>query len=66
MPLTLLSNKLACVIVGVLVFLAPLSSHAAVGNVTEQVGQEAKISRSKDTITVGKGTGIEMNDVITT
>ena len=66
MPLTLLSNKLACVIIGVLVFLAPLSSHATVGNVTEQVGQEAKISRSKDTITVGKGTGIEMNDVITT
>jgi hypothetical protein len=66
MPLTLLSSKLTATIAGVLFLLAPLSAHAAVGNVTEQVGQEAKIARSKDTITVGKGTGIEMNDVITT
>jgi hypothetical protein len=66
MPLTSYKTKILAFTLAVLVFLAPLSVYAAVGNVTEQVGQEAKISRDKDTITVGKGTGIEMNDVITT
>ena len=66
MPLTSLNSKIILSIVGML-FLVSLPSHAdVVGNVTEQIGQEAKISRSKDTITVGTGTGIEMNDVITT
>ena len=66
MPLTLHKTNLFATILGVLVYLAPLSVFASVGTVTEQVGQEAKIARDKDTITVGKGTGINMNDVITT
>ena len=66
MPLTSFSNKIFAAIIGVLVSTAPLSAGAAIGSVTEQVGQEAKIARKKDTITVGKGTGLEMNDVITT
>ena len=66
MPLTSFNNKTITVLVGVLFLLAPLSARASVGTVTEQVGQEAKIARDKDTIIVGKGTGINMNDVITT
>ena len=66
MPLTSFKTNLFATILGVLVYLAPLSVFASVGTVTEQVGQEAKIARDKDTITVGKGTGINMNDVITT
>jgi len=66
MPLTLHKTNIIVNMLGVLMFLAPLTATASVGSVTEQVGQEAKIARSKNTITVGKGTGIEMNDVITT
>jgi hypothetical protein len=66
MPLTSFKTNLFATILGVLVYLAPLSVFASVGTVTEQVGQEAKIARNKDTIVVGKGTGINMNDVITT
>ena len=66
MPLTSFSNKIFVAIIGVFVLIAPLSATASIGSVTEQVGQEAKIARDKDTITVGKGTGINMNDVITT
>jgi len=66
MPLTSIKTNLFVTILGVLFLLAPLSARASVGTVTEQVGQEAKIARDKDTITVGKGTGINMNDVITT
>lgn len=65
MPLTLLSNKIPSIVLGVLL-LVPLSVSAKVGEVTEQVGQEAKIVRNKDSIIVSKGTGIEMNDTITT
>ena len=66
MPLTLHNNNLAAFTLGVLLSIVPLSVSASVGTVTEQVGQEAKIARDKETITVGKGTGIEMNDTITT
>ena len=66
MPLTSIKTNLFVTILGVLFLLAPLSARASVGTVTEQVGQEAKIARDKDTITVDKGTGINMNDVITT
>ena len=66
MPLTSFSNKIFVAIIGVFVLIAPLSATASIGSVTEQVGQEAKIARKKDTITVTKGTGVEMNDVITT
>ena len=66
MPLTSIKTNLFVTILGVLFLLAPLSARASVGTVTEQVGQEAKIARDKDSITIGKGTGINMNDVITT
>ena len=66
MPLTLHNNNLAAFTLGVLLSIVPLSVSASVGTVTEQVGQEAKIARDKDVIVVGKGTGIEMNDTITT
>ena len=65
MPLTLHNSKILLFILGVLL-LAPLSAFAKVGEVTEQIGQDASISRDKDTIVVGKGTGINMNDTITT
>ena len=65
MPLTLHNSKILLFIIGVLL-LAPLSAFAKVGEVTEQIGQDASISRDKDTIVVGKGTGINMNDTITT
>jgi len=66
MPLTSYKTNLFATILGVLFLFAPLSARASVGTVTEQVGQEAKIARDKDSITIGKGTGINMNDVITT
>ena len=65
MPLTSRKTKILLFIIGVLL-LAPLSVFAKVGEVTEQIGQDASISRDKDTIVVGKGTGINMNDTITT
>jgi hypothetical protein len=65
MPLTSRKTKILLLIIGVLL-LVPLSAFAKVGEVTEQVGQDASISRDKDTIVVGKGTGINMNDTITT
>ena len=65
MPLTSRKTKILLFTIGVLL-LAPLSSFAKVGEVTEQIGQDASISRDKDTIVVGKGTGINMNDTITT
>ena len=53
MPLTSYKTNLFATILGVLFLFAPLSARASVGTVTEQVGQEAKIARDKDTITVG-------------
>jgi len=44
----------------------PHSAFAKVGEVTKQTGQDASISRDSDTIVVGEGTGINMNDAITT
>ena len=66
MPLTSYKTNLFATILGVLFLFAPLSARASIGTVTEQVGQEAKIARNKDSITIDKGTGINMNDVITT
>ena len=66
MPLTLLKTNKFSILLGVLIFIAPLSARASVGTVTEQIGQEASISRDSDTIIVGTGTGINMNDTITT
>jgi len=49
-----------------LMLLGILSSHAAVGTVTEQVNTPASIQRDKQTLTGAKGTGVEMNDSIRT
>jgi len=67
MPLTLLNNKrIIAAILGALFLTIPLVANAGVGSVTEQVGQEAKITRDKNTINVGKGTSVSMNDTIVT
>ena len=65
MPLTSHKTKLITFILGVLL-LVPLSAFAKIGEVTKQTGQDASISRDSDTIVVGEGTGINMNDAITT
>jgi hypothetical protein len=39
---------------------------ASVGSITEQVGPAAEIKRDKDNMPAQKGTGLQMNDVITT
>ena len=49
-----------------LLLLSILSSHAAVGTVTEQVNSPPSIQRDKQTLTGSKGTGVEMNDSIKT
>lgn len=41
-------------------------AYAAVGSITEQVGSAAQIQRSKNKLDGSKGTGVEMNDTITT
>jgi hypothetical protein len=65
MPLTSHKTKLITFTLGVLL-LVPLSAFAKIGEVTKQTGQDASISRDSDTIVVGEGTGINMNDAITT
>jgi len=65
MPLTFYKTKLFAYTLGVLL-LAPLAASAKIGEVTKQVGQDASISRDADTIIVGPGIGINMNDAITT
>ena len=64
MLLTYHNNKLKLLALAFL--LLPTPSLANIGTVTTQVGQEAKISRDSDTIEVSEGTGIKMNDAITT
>lgn len=49
-----------------LLLLSILSSHAAIGTVTEQVNSPPSIQREKQTLTGSKGTGVEMNDSIKT
>ncbi len=51
-----------------LVFLSMITPtvFAAVGSVTEQTGSAAQIQRNKARLDVNKGTGVEMNDVVTT
>ena len=49
-----------------LLFVIPTALHAAVGSITEQTGAPAQIERSKAKLTANKGTGIEMNDSLTT
>lgn len=49
----------------VLIMMTP-TAFAAVGSVTEQTGPSAQIQRNKSRIDINKGTGVEMNDVVTT
>ena len=65
MPLTSHKTKLIIFTLGVLL-LVPLSAFAKIGEVTKQTGQDASISRDSDTIITDEGTGINMNDAITT
>ena len=50
----------------VLLFVIPTATFAAVGSITEQTGTAAQIERSKTKLTANKGTGVEMNDSLTT
>jgi hypothetical protein len=50
----------------VLLFVLPTVVSAAVGSITEQTGAPAQIERSKTKLTADKGTGVEMNDALTT
>jgi len=65
MPLTLHKIKILAFALGVLL-LTPMSAFASIGEVTKQTGQDASISRDNNTIDVSEGTGINMNDAITT
>lgn len=64
MWLTLHKTKLVACTLAMLFLASPVL--ASVGSVTEQVGPAAELKRDKNSISVEKGTGIEMNDVITT
>jgi hypothetical protein len=44
----------------------PNAAFAAVGSITEQSGTTAEIVRNKNKLTANKGTGVEMNDTVTT
>jgi hypothetical protein len=50
----------------VLLFVIPTVVSATVGSITEQTGAAAQIERSKTKLTANKGTGVEMNDALTT
>jgi len=50
----------------VLLLTASGVSHASVGSITNQVGASAQIQRNKSKLDASKGTGVEMNDAITT
>jgi hypothetical protein len=47
-------------------FVIPTALHAAVGSITELTGTPAQIERSKTKLTASKGTGVEMNDSLST
>jgi hypothetical protein len=49
-----------------LLFVMPTVVNAAVGSITEQTGAAAQIERSKTKLSANKGTGVEMNDALTT
>lgn len=50
----------------VIVLLITPTAYAAVGSVTEQAGNSAQVQRNKARLDINKGSGVEMNDVITT
>jgi hypothetical protein len=47
-------------------FVIPTALYAAVGSITELTGTPAQIERSKTKLTANKGTGVEMNDSLST
>jgi hypothetical protein len=49
-----------------LLFVIPNAAYAAVGSITEQSGATAQIERNKNKLATAKGTGVEMNDTVTT
>ena len=65
MLLTSFKTKLLNYILLIL-FIVPIGAAAKIGEVTQQIGQDASILRDKDTIVVGEGTGVNMDDTITT
>lgn len=50
----------------VLLMVSATTAYGAVGSITEQVGSSAQIQRNKNKLDGNKGTGVEMNDAITT
>jgi len=54
------------VILSVLLLNTSLNASAAVGTVTEQINTPGSIQRSGKALTVAKGTGVEMNDLVNT
>ena len=65
MPLTSHKTKILAFALGVFL-LTPVSVFAKIGEITKQTGQDASISRDNDTIITSEGSGIKMNDSITT
>jgi hypothetical protein len=49
-----------------ILMILPITAVAAVGSITEIAGANAQIERSKSKLDAGKGTGVEMNDKIST
>lgn len=49
-----------------LLIMLPNAAVAAVGSITEQSGTTAEIVRNKNKLTTSKGTGVEMNDTVST
>ena len=66
LQMQLTSHRTNITVLTLALLLTPVPSLATIGTVTQQIGQEAKISRDSDTIIVGEGTGINMNDTIVT
>jgi hypothetical protein len=50
----------------VLFLMMPALAFASVGTITEQTGPAAEIVRQKNQITANKGTGVQMNDTVST
>ena len=66
-PMLSISYKTKSLVVSILaMFFLASPVFAAVGSITEQVGPAAELKRDKDKIVAQKGTGLQMNDVIST
>lgn len=65
-PMWLTSYKTKLLAISLAMFFTASPVFASVGSITEQVGPAAELKRNKDSIVAQKGTGLEMNDVIST